>query len=67
MMFTGTTFIMYSAVQIGLSFLACPFAVVRVTALTAIARPIQTPLLILRVLLGHTARTEAFFGIGVAV
>lgn len=49
----------------GDQFSACPFAVVSITALTAIARPCKTPLLILRVLLGHAARTDTFF-IGVA-
>lgn len=58
--------ILFSRVQIAQSISACPFAVVSVTALTAIARPIKTPLLILRILVGHTTRTDAFFGIGVA-
>ena len=49
----------------GDQFSACPFAVVSITALTAVARPTKTPLLILRVLLGHAARTDTFF-IGVA-
>ena len=56
----------FHRVQIGRSISACPFAVFSVTALTAVARPRKTPLLILRVLVGHTTRTDTFFGIGVA-
>ena len=57
--------LLFSRVQIEQCISACPFAVVGVTALTAIARPFKTPVLILRMLIGHTTRTETFF-VGVA-
>ena len=56
-----------SRIQIGWSISACPLAVVSVTALTAIVRPMKTPLLILGMLVSHTTRTDAFFGVGVTV